>query len=150
MTNVIKHQFFFSHPPKAVWDYLTKPELMKLWLMKTDFEPIVGHDFTFTAGPMPALEFDGIIYCKVLIVEPLKRLSYSWKTGPGDGTIKVDSVVLWRLEEKEDGTELLLEHSGISSVDNVNMYNALNGGWQGNIKKIADLLNGVTNGATKA
>jgi len=150
MTQNIKHQFFFSHPPQAVWEYLTQPELMQLWLMKNDFEPIVGYNFTFNTNAIPSLNFDGIIYCKVLDVVPLKRLSYSWKTGPGDGTIKVDSIVEWRLEEKETGTELFLEHSGISMVDNLNMFNALNGGWQANLKKIANHLNDATHGATNA
>lgn len=150
MTQSIKHEFFFPHPPQAVWDYLTKPELMQLWLMKNDFEPIVGYDFTFNTKPVPSIDFDGIIYCKVLDVVPFKRLSYSWKTGPGDGTIKIDSIVNWRLEEKENGTELFLEHNGFSTLDNLDMFNALNNGWLSNIKKIADRLNTATHGTTNA
>ncbi len=38
------------------------------------------------------LDFDGIFYCRVLEVSPFKKLSYSWKGGPGDGSITIDSV----------------------------------------------------------
>jgi uncharacterized protein YndB with AHSA1/START domain len=30
-------------------------------------------------------------------VVPLQKLSYSWKTGPGEGRITVDSLVVWTL-----------------------------------------------------
>ena len=98
MTKSIKHQFFFPHPPETVWEYLTKSELMELWLMKNDFQPIVGLDFQFRTNPIPSLDFDGIFYCKVLEIVPFKKLSYSWKGGPGNGEITLDSVVVWKLE----------------------------------------------------
>ncbi|HVX49324.1 MAG TPA: SRPBCC domain-containing protein, partial [Chitinophagaceae bacterium] len=103
MKKAIQHTLFFPHSTEVVWEYLTKAELMAQWLMKTDFQPIVGYDFTFTAGPVPSLDFDGIVYCKVLELVPYKKLSYSWKTGPGGGKITVDSLVVWKLHEKEGG-----------------------------------------------
>src|ERR1700749_599166 len=103
----IKHQLFFQHPPAAVWEYLTDPELMQLWLMKSNFERVIGHEFQFRIGPKPSLNFDGVVYCKVLEIEPFERLSYSWKVGPGDGSFNVDSIVRWELQPKDNGTELL-------------------------------------------
>jgi len=141
MTKIIKHQFFFPHPLKTVWEYLTKPELMALWLMKNDFQPVVGYDFQFRTGPIPALNFDGIFYCKVLEIVPFKKLSYSWKSGPGDGKITLDSVVVWKLETKDKGTELFLEHSGFSKKENLDFYNGLLHGWVEKFDKIAELLN---------
>jgi uncharacterized protein YndB with AHSA1/START domain len=82
MAKVIKHQFFFPHPPKAVWDYLTNPELMQLWLMKNDFQPIVGFDFQFRTNPIPSLDFDGIFYCKVLEIVPLKSFLIRGRAAP--------------------------------------------------------------------
>jgi len=150
MKRSIKHQFSFSHPPEKVWDYLTKPELMEQWLMKNDFQPIVGFDFRFRTNPIPSLDFDGIFYCKVLEVIPFKKLSYSWKSGPGEGEITLDSVVEWRLEPKGKGTELFLEHSGFSKTENLNFYNGLTDGWLKNMQKIADRLNAVQHDTTKA
>ncbi|HTE01056.1 MAG TPA: SRPBCC domain-containing protein [Mucilaginibacter sp.] len=141
MKKSIKHQFFFAHQPETVWGYLTKPELMEQWLMRNDFQPIVGLDFQFRTNPIPSLDFDGIFYCRVLEVTPFTRLAYSWKSGPGDGKITLDSVVTWRLEPKDNGTELFLEHSGFSKKENLNFYNGLIDGWLKNLQKIDKLLN---------
>jgi uncharacterized protein YndB with AHSA1/START domain len=140
MAKQIKHEFFFSRPVAVVWDYLTKPELMAEWLMPNDFLPIAGHAFMFTAGPVPKLEFDGMVYCTVLEIVPLKKLVYSWKCGPGNGIIKVDSLVTWRLFSKENGTQLVLDHTGLKEAD-FDMYNAMNDGWLKNVQKITGLIN---------
>lgn len=140
MADNIKHQFFFPHRPEVVWEYLTRAELMELWLMPNDFLPIPGHNFQFRTKPMPQLDFDGIVYCKVLEIVPHHTLSYSWKSGPGSGKIELDSIVVWKLIPKDDGTELLLEHSGFREFDNLTMFTALKGGWLKNIQKIAELL----------
>jgi len=150
MKRSIKHQFFFPHPEAVVWEYLTKPELMEQWLMKNDFKPIVGHDFQFRTGPIPSLDFDGIFYCKVLEIVPFKKLSYSWRSGPGEGEITLDSVVVWKLEPKDKGTELLLEHSGFAKEENLNFFNGLNHGWVEKFQNIANLLKAAQHDATKA
>jgi uncharacterized protein YndB with AHSA1/START domain len=148
MANSIKHLFFFPQKPEMVWEYLTKAELMEQWLMKNDFQPVTGHDFQFRAGPVPKLNFDGIIYCKVLEIVPFKKLSYSWKTGPGHGKITIDSIVVWTLHPKDNGTELTLEHSGFKEMEELNMYTSLNEGWLKNIQKIAGLINTANHGTT--
>jgi len=150
MAASIKHQLFFQHPPEAVWEYLTNAELMELWLMKNDFQPIVGLDFQFRTKPIPGLDFDGIFYCKVLEIIPFKKLSYSWKSGPGDGEITLDSVVVWKLQPTDKGTEILLEHSGFAKKENLNFYNGLNQGWLEKFDKIANLLNAAQHGHTNA
>lgn len=150
MAKIIKHQFFFSHPQETVWDYLTKSELMAQWLMKNDFQPIVGLDFQFRTGPIPGLNFDGIFYCKVLEVIPFKKLSYSWKSGPGEGKITLDSVVIWELEPKDQGTEVFLEHRGFTKKENLDFYNGLLHGWVEKLQNIEKLLNAVQHGHTNA
>ncbi len=150
MAASIKHQLFFPHPPSAVWEYLTNAELMELWLMKSNFQPIEGHEFQFRINPIPAFDFDGVIYCKVLEIVPLKKLSYSWKLGPGDGTTNVDSIVHWELQEKDNGTELLLIHSDFVILEHMGIFNAMDKGWSDNMNKILDRLNQTTNGTTNA
>jgi len=139
MTKQIKHTYFYSHAPQVVWDYLTKPELLVQWLMKNDFEPVIGKDFTFRTGPIPSMDFDGIFYCKVLEIDPLKKLTYSMKGGPGERQINVDSLVYWTLTAKENGTELLLEHNGFKEA-NLALFNGMNAGWLSNMKKIDKLI----------
>lgn len=143
MIKSISHQFFFSHRPETVWEYLTKPELMALWLMKNDFQPIVGLDFQFRTNPIPALDFDGIFYCKVLEIVPYKKLSYSWRSGPGGGEITLDSVVVWKLQPKDKGTALFLEHNGFEKEENLNFFNGLADGWTKKIHRIDELLNNI-------
>lgn len=150
MKDHISHAVFFSHPPEAVWQYLTDAELMSLWLMKNDFKPVVGHQFQFNVNPMPKLEFDGNIYCTVLEVEPFKKLSYSWKGGPGDGIITLDSIVVWTLEPKNKGTELHLMHNGFTNLVNIHMYDSMNNGWLSNMHRINDFLNKANHATTQS
>ena len=150
MTRSIKHQFFFPHPADVVWEYLTKPELMEQWLMKNDFKPIVGHEFQLRTGPIPSLDFDGIFYCKVLEIVPFKKLSYSWRSGPGGGEITLDSVVVWKLAPNDKGTELSLEHSGFAKEENLNFFNGLNHGWVEKFQNIDKLLNAAPHDATRS
>jgi uncharacterized protein YndB with AHSA1/START domain len=146
----IKHQLFFQHPPKAVWEYLTNAELMDLWLMKSDFQPVKGHEFTFRSKPVAAFDWDGIIHCKVLEIEPFTNLSYSWKLGPGDGTNNVESVVRWELQPKDNGTELLLDHGDFAILKHISIFEAMNAGWLQNMHKILDRLNETNHGTTNA
>lgn len=150
MTKTIKHQFFFPHPPAMVWEYLTRSDLMELWLMKNTFQPIVGADFQFQTGPIPSLDFDGIFYCRVLEIVPFKKLSYSWTSGPGDGKITLDSVVVWKLEPTDKGTELFLVHSGFEKKENLAFYEGLMHGWVEKFQNIDKLLKAAHHGNTNA
>jgi uncharacterized protein YndB with AHSA1/START domain len=150
MTKTIKHQFFLPHPKEIVWEYLTKSELLEQWLMKNDFQPVVGHDFQFRTNPIPSLDFDGICYCKVLEIIPFKKLSYSWRGGSGKGEITLDTLVVWKLVPSEKGTELFLEHSGFGKEENLNFYTGMTDGWIKNVQKIINLLNAAQHDTTKA
>ena len=111
----------FPHSPEKVWRALTESPLVTQWLMKNDFEPVVGRRFQFRSEPVP--QWDGVIHCEVLVVEPLKRLSYSW------GTLGLESVVLFTLTAAEDGTHVRMEHSGFGA-DQEAAYKGANYGWQ--------------------
>lgn len=151
MKRKITHKVFYTCTPEIVWEYLTQAELIEQWLMKNNFELKLGHDFQFNSGPVPSLEFDGIVYCKVLEIEPLKKLTYSWKCGPGNGKITIDSIVYWTLLAKDNGTELVLENSGFKEADfNVLIFNAMDKGWLENMNKINKVINGSKNGSTNA
>jgi uncharacterized protein YndB with AHSA1/START domain len=150
MAKSIEHKLFFPQPPQVVWEYLTKSELMEQWLMKNDFLPIPGYDFTFQTRPMPDFNFDGIVYCKVLEIVPFKKLSYSWKSGPGNRQVTVDSVVVWELHPKDDGTTLSLVHTGFRELEDFNMYSIMNDGWLKNMHKMAALINTAIHGTTNA
>jgi uncharacterized protein YndB with AHSA1/START domain len=118
------------HPPEKIWRALTEGQLMEEWLMKNDFQPEVGHRFTFRSTPVPG--WNGVIDCKVLVVEPNARLSYTW------GTMGMESVVAWTLTPTETGTHVRMEHSGFRSDQDAS-YKGANYGWQkfiGNMERV--------------
>jgi uncharacterized protein YndB with AHSA1/START domain len=149
MQTEIKHTWFFNQSPNEVWEYLTKAELMAQWLMPNNFEPVVGHDFEFRTNPIPSLELDGVMYCKVLEIIPSKKLIYSWKAGPEKGTVTLDTIVEWTLETKNKGTELRLTHSGFKE-ENISIFTGMTDGWNKNIQKMLNLLNKNNNVNTNA
>src|SRR5271155_2860455 len=89
------------HPPEKIWRALTQGPLIEEWLMDNDFQPVVGHRFNFRATPMP--NWNGVIDCEVLVVEPNKKLSYNW------GSSGLNSVVVWTLIATKDGTLVRME-----------------------------------------
>jgi uncharacterized protein YndB with AHSA1/START domain len=150
MQRDIKHEWLFQQPVETVWEFLTTSELLAQWLMPNDFKPIVGHKFQFKTKPRVKFGFDGIVYCEVLDLVPYQKLSYSWKGGPGNGKINLDSVVIWTLRRKENGTELILEHKGFKGWGNYITYLVMNKGWNSGIKKkLINLLTHYKNETNK-
>lgn len=114
------------HPPEKIWRALTQAALIEEWLMKNDFQPVVGRTFNFRATPMP--HWNGVVDCEVLAVEPHKRLSYSWNTSAGAaGGLK--TVVTWTLTPVKDGVLVRMEQSGFRPEDKAN-YQGARYGWQ--------------------
>jgi len=115
----------FAHPPEKLWRALTESPLLAQWMINNDFEPVVGRRFQFRADPMP--NWNGIVDCEVVVVEPLKRLSYHW--GVGDAASGLQWVVELTLTPAEGGTHLRMEQSGFSP-DQKGAYQGANYGWQ--------------------
>ncbi len=119
------------HPPEKVWRALTQGPLIEEWLMKNDFQPTVGHRFNFRATPMP--NWNGVVDCEVLVVEPNSRLSYSW------ASLGLQSVVAWTLTPTKGGTHVRMEQSGFRSEEDT-YYKGARYGWQGFIGKLEDVV----------
>jgi uncharacterized protein YndB with AHSA1/START domain len=149
MAKIIQHQLFYPHPPEVVWEYLTNPELVSQWLMPGDIRPVPGHEFQFTVKPMPEMDFDGNIYCKVLEVILFKKLSYSWKLGPGNGVF-TDSTVNWTLTAQDNGTQVLLVHRDFKGHENLLIFASMEKGWLKNMNKILQILSAETGETAKA
>ena len=108
----------YPHPPELVWRALTTPELLAEWLMPNDFEPRVGHRFTFETEPGPG--FDGVVRCEVLELEPPGSdegdepgpgvLAMTWAGGP------IDTVVRFQVVRVEGGTRLVVTQSGFKGL----------------------------------
>ena len=104
------------HPAEKIWRALTQGSLIEEWLMKNDFQPVVGHRFNFRSTPVPG--WDGVIDGEVLVVEPNSRLSYSW------GSMGLKSVVAWTLTPTKGGTRVRMEQSGFRSEEDANYKGA--------------------------
>jgi uncharacterized protein YndB with AHSA1/START domain len=114
-----------AHPPEKVWRALTHAPLIEEWLMKNDFQPILGHRFQFRATPVPG--WSGVTNCEVVDVEQPKRLAYRW----GDGTESdagLRTLVTWTLTPTDGGTKVRMEHSGFRPEDEGG-YQMMGGGW---------------------
>jgi len=118
------------HAPEKIWRALTQGSLIKEWLMDNDFQPEVGHKFSFRSTPVA--NWNGVIESEVRIVEPNRKLSYSWVS------MGLESTVVWTLVETGGGTLLRMEHSGFRS-DQDAAYKGANYGWQkfiGNLDRV--------------
>lgn len=118
------------YPQAKVWRALTEGPLLEEWLMKNDFQPIVGHRFRFRATPVPG--WDGVIESEVLTVDPPERLTYRWDS------MGVATVVAWTLTSTSTGTMIRMEQSGFGPNQEAN-YKGANYGWQkflGNLERI--------------
>jgi uncharacterized protein YndB with AHSA1/START domain len=117
----------FEHPPEKVWRALTQSELLAEWLMQNDFKPVVGHKFNFRAQPNP--HWNGVTDCEVLVVEPNKRLSYSWSASGDQAANGAKTVVMWTLTPTKKGVLLRMEHSGFRVEGDKGFFEGAKYGW---------------------
>jgi uncharacterized protein YndB with AHSA1/START domain len=118
-------------PPEKIWRALTQPHLIEEWLMKNDFNPVVGHRFNLQRTPKPDLNI--VVDCQVLVVEPNKTLSYTWSA------FDLESVVTWTLTPTSTGTHLRMEQSGFRP-DQKLAYGGAKGGWQNFFASLEEIL----------
>ena len=105
----------FPYPPEKLWRALTQPHLIEAWLMKSDFQPLAGHAFRFTADW-------GSVDCQVREVDPFKVLSYTWAAHG------LESVVTWTLDATRTGTSLKMEQFGFRQ-DQEQAFQGAKYGW---------------------
>lgn len=124
--------FDLPHPPEKVWRALTDPALLAEWLMPViGFRPEPGAAFTLRTQPQPG--WDGTVSCRVLDVEPLRKLSCTW-TVPF-----LDTVVTFTLVPTESGTRLGIVQSGFQPAQK-REFGGARYGWTMMGGRLADLL----------
>ena len=116
----------YAHPPEAVWALLTQSDQIARWLMPNDFVPEVNRSFTLRTRPRPG--FDGIVRCRVLELDPPKRMRWSWASG------KFDSVVIFELLPTRAGTRLTLRHEGFRGAAQLLPWFIMRHGWAKKLK----------------
>ena len=120
---VLRKTIFLKAPPEQVWEYLTEPEHLAKWFHAPHETLAEGRPlalFGTTSG-------DKLIWGTVLQARAPEYLEYTFTVKPmGDAV----SNVKWWLEPVPGGTQLRMEHSGLSpSEDAFGLTLALDNGW---------------------
>jgi uncharacterized protein YndB with AHSA1/START domain len=140
--NTVRRELLLPHARAEVWQALTTREALAEWMYPNDFEPRVGHRFTFHVPPKPEVKFEGLtVECEVLVCNEPELLEFSWSAGAP----VIDTRVRFRLEsDGADGshTKLSFEHAGFD-LDHPFGKHALKGaeyGWKAMLDKLAQVL----------
>lgn len=121
-----------THPPEKLWRALTQPHLIAEWLMRNDFEPVVGHRFTLSGDW-------GGVECDVLAVEPGKTLTYTWNHVHDDPLYDLRSVVRFTLTPTASGTLLRMEQTGFRP-EQKQAYGGARHGWEEHFTNLERVL----------
>jgi uncharacterized protein YndB with AHSA1/START domain len=121
------------YPPEKIWRALTQPHLIEEWLMKNDFQGVVGHRFNLRG------DWGGVLDCEVLAVEANKVLSYTWNFAHEDAAYGLKSVVTFTLTPTPAGTHLRMEQSGFRP-DQKQAYGGAKQGWPQFFGKLEQVL----------
>jgi uncharacterized protein YndB with AHSA1/START domain len=114
---------YYAHPPQRVWAAITESDLIAAWYMPNDFRAEVGHRFTFRTDPAP--NFDGLLHCEVVAVDPPRLLAYTFLGGWMDRA----TLVTWTLTAQNGGTLLVLAHTGFTQLSDPAIRGILESGW---------------------
>ncbi len=130
----------FPHSQEKLWRALTESTLLAQWMMSNDFEPLTGRKFQFRTDPKP--NWNGVVDCEVLIVDPIQRLSYNWGVGVSPTSKGMQWVVEWTLTPTEGGTHVRMEQSGFGPDQKAN-YQGARYGWQKFFDNLEHLVGGL-------
>jgi uncharacterized protein YndB with AHSA1/START domain len=145
MTNAIQKEILIPQSREQVWRAITDPDMLAEWMFPNDFEPRIGHQFTFHVPGNPKVNFDGLIVrCEVLVCEPPSRLVFSWSAG---GAVE-NTQVSFQLESDAEGTRILFEHSGfdIAMPFGEQAVKGAEYGWAKMFKQLGVVVEGLANG----
>ncbi len=109
MTDTIRRELKFAQSPATVWRALATRDALAQWMYPNDFEPRVGHRFTFRVPPNPQLKSGLTVHCEVLVCNPPTELAFTWVVDDF-----LDTRVSYRLEADGAGTRVLFEHAGFT------------------------------------
>jgi uncharacterized protein YndB with AHSA1/START domain len=131
-TKTIAFQVDLRHPPEKVWRALTTPELLKEWLLPViGFTLQPGAEFTYKTQAYPG--WDGTVACRMVEIEPHRKLSYTWAVP------FLDTVVTFELTPTESGTRLSIVQSGFRPDQKQN-FGGARYGWKTMGEKLIGLL----------
>lgn len=128
---ILRKSIYLRATPPQVWAYLTDPDKLAIWFHKPPAPLGEGEYEMFGVE-----SGDKLMWGKVLVAEPFKRLEYTFTIAPmGDKT----STVKWSLEEVPGGTNLSLRHEGLPQGEEAfGLTLALDKGWDDHLARMRD------------
>ena len=128
---VVEREFAF--PPERLWRALTQPHLIEAWLMRNDFQPVIGHRFKLHG------EWGGVLDCEVLTLDPCRTLTYRWDFANDDPAFALKSTVTFTLTPTVGGTHLRMEQTGFRP-DQKQAFGGAHAGWKAFLEKLDQTL----------
>jgi uncharacterized protein YndB with AHSA1/START domain len=163
MRRDIRLEQVLAYPREVVWRALTEPSVFGSWFMENDFEPELGHQFTFHMKPQRG--WDGVTHCQVIELEPLRRVAYTYRgqasgekplacagidSRAADAAAKgifaeLDTVLRFTLSPKQlsdgtEGTRLTLEHTGFKGFKMIIVSFIMGSGWKKVLRRLSATL----------
>jgi uncharacterized protein YndB with AHSA1/START domain len=133
-SDAIAFEIDLRHSPEKVWRALTEPSLLAEWLLPVfDLAIEPGAAFMFKTQPYPG--WDGTVNCRMVEIDPHRKLSYTWVVG----NMEIDTVVTFTLEPTASGTRLSLVQSGFKPEQKQN-FGGARYGWKMMGNRLVDLL----------
>ena len=133
----LSFEYDLPHSPEKVWRALTDPALLAEWLLPVvGFRIEPGTEFRFKTDPQPG--WDGTVNCRVLEIDPPRKLSYTWVVGEN----WLDTVVTFTLTPTGSGTRLSLIQSGFKPDQKQN-FGGARYSWKMMGGRLVDLLSRI-------
>ena len=148
MNNTIRKEIQIPQPRETVWRAITDSATLAEWMFPNDFEPRVGHRFTFRVPGDPNKNFDGLtVRCEVLECDAPNRLAFSWSAGGPVENTRVTFQLEAIREEGIIGTRILFEHTGfdISVPFGQQALRGAEFGWAKMFKQLAVVIETMSN-----
>jgi uncharacterized protein YndB with AHSA1/START domain len=140
---VLRLKRFLPFPRTVVYRALTEPsELVKWWgprgfsAPRIDFDPLVGGSYLIAMQPPEGDLF--YLSGEFREVHPPDRLAYTFRWSPPDPDDR-DTVVSLSLQDRDEGTDVLLIHGGFATEVRRALHEA---GWTDSFGRLEQMLAG--------
>lgn len=125
----------FPHSLDKVWRALTTTDALGEWLMETDFVAEQGREFRMWCEDGEG--HTDIYLCKVLEIDPQKRMLWSWVL---EGRERLGATTVeFRLKAEAGGTRVTVMHRGDRDEETIERFR---GGWPVKLAQLGETLEG--------
>jgi uncharacterized protein YndB with AHSA1/START domain len=135
---------FLPVPRSVAYAALTEPEQLAVWwgprgfsTPSVEFEPLVGGSYRIAMQPPEGDLF--YLSGEFLEVDPSARLVFSFRWSPPDPEDR-DTVVAIDLQDRENGTEILLSQIGFATEARLALHEE---GWTESLSRLEQVLTGT-------